>query len=269
MISVYPWLGGKHRYIKTFQTIIQNLQFNRYIEPFFGSGAVFFSLEILNKPCILSDRNLHIVDFWTYAQNVQNPQEIIDGLVQRQSVNSPDTFKQVIKQYNTSHNPLDFLYITRNSFGGFLKQQKNARMISAAINPCCKTKLVVSPKNLNETLKTLKYVNHNPFLKFELSDYSDIIAKCQVGDIVYLDPPYFIDTDKFVNNYSSGDTMRSQEAQLKLFNDIETLTKKNVRWITTNANHLLIRDSFLRLVASLLSQIDSQSSPQCRLECVL
>ena len=256
MISIYPWLGGKHRYVKTFQSVTNGIVFNRYIEPFFGSGAVFFGLGVLNKPCILSDRNLHVIDFWTYAQNIQNPNEIIDGLVQRQLKNSHDVFKQTIKEYNIKHNPIDFLYLTRNSFGGFLKQQKNARMISAAINPCCKTKTIVSAKNLSETLTTLKYVQHNPFLRFELNDYAETIKKCQAGDLVYLDPPYFIETNKFINNYSSGDTMRSYDAHIKLRDDINVLSQKNVRWITTNANHQEIRNLYSGYNITVLGKTD-------------
>src|SRR3989344_9171412 len=146
MIAVHPWLGGKRKYGKYITSEIQKLNYKRYFEPFFGSGAVFFQLNIHDKQCYLSDISNHVIDFWHYIQNTHNIPQIVQRLVDLQQQNNPEFYKQTQREYNNDHDPLKFLYITRQSYGGFLKQQKNKMKISSAINPCYKNKKVIVKK---------------------------------------------------------------------------------------------------------------------------
>ena len=52
------WAGGKRWLIKSKGEIF-NIQFNKYIEPFVGSAAIFFHL--LPKQSILSDKNKNLI----------------------------------------------------------------------------------------------------------------------------------------------------------------------------------------------------------------
>ena len=51
MKPLIKWAGGKSSEIKHIERIIP--EFNRYIEPFFGGGALFFDLE--PKKAIIND----------------------------------------------------------------------------------------------------------------------------------------------------------------------------------------------------------------------
>ena len=46
MKTIIKWPGGKSREIEKIRNLIPD--FDRYIEPFFGGGAVYFSLEPSN-----------------------------------------------------------------------------------------------------------------------------------------------------------------------------------------------------------------------------
>ncbi len=40
--SFIRWAGGKGWFIPAVQNMIQNIQFNNYIEPFMGGASIFF-----------------------------------------------------------------------------------------------------------------------------------------------------------------------------------------------------------------------------------
>lgn len=65
MKPLIKWAGGKSSEIKKIEKIIP--QFERYIEPFFGGGAVFFDLE--PKEAIINDITKELVLFYKLLKN--------------------------------------------------------------------------------------------------------------------------------------------------------------------------------------------------------
>ena len=61
MNPVLKYRGGKSREIPRFLQYIPD-DFNRYIEPFFGGGAVYFYLEPENA--IINDANERLIDVY-------------------------------------------------------------------------------------------------------------------------------------------------------------------------------------------------------------
>ena len=66
MNPVLKYRGGKSREIPRFLQYIPD-DFNRYIEPFFGGGAVYFYLEPDNA--IINDLNTRLMTFYQELRN--------------------------------------------------------------------------------------------------------------------------------------------------------------------------------------------------------
>jgi DNA adenine methylase len=68
METLIKWPGGKSGEIDKFKDIIP--KFDRYIEPFFGGGAVFFYLK--PKKAVINDISTNLIDFYrlTKEQNI-------------------------------------------------------------------------------------------------------------------------------------------------------------------------------------------------------
>ena len=66
MNPVLKYRGGKSREIPRFLQYIPD-DFNRYIEPFFGGGAVYFYLEPDNA--IINDLNQRLMTFYSQLRN--------------------------------------------------------------------------------------------------------------------------------------------------------------------------------------------------------
>ena len=78
MNPVLKYRGGKSREIPRFLQYIPD-DFNRYIEPFFGGGAVFFYLEPDNA--ILNDVNEKLMTFYTQLRNKYSEMRMqLDGI---------------------------------------------------------------------------------------------------------------------------------------------------------------------------------------------
>ncbi|KKL45072.1 hypothetical protein LCGC14_2359360, partial [marine sediment metagenome] len=60
MKPLIKWAGGKSGEIKHIEKIIP--KFDRYIEPFFGGGAVFFDLE--PKEAVINDVSGELMTFY-------------------------------------------------------------------------------------------------------------------------------------------------------------------------------------------------------------
>lgn len=68
MNPIIKWPGGKSREIKNIQHLIP--PFNRYIEPFFGGGALFFNLE--PEHAEINDISQNLIEFYTQIQIQDN-----------------------------------------------------------------------------------------------------------------------------------------------------------------------------------------------------
>ena len=66
MNPVLKYRGGKSREIPRFLQYIPD-DFNRYIEPFFGGGAVYFHLEPENA--IINDANERLMTFYSQLRD--------------------------------------------------------------------------------------------------------------------------------------------------------------------------------------------------------
>jgi DNA adenine methylase len=66
MIPILKWIGGKRRFTKFIVDEI-DFEYKTYIEPFFGSGALFF--ELTPKKSLIGDLNKDLADFYLYLRD--------------------------------------------------------------------------------------------------------------------------------------------------------------------------------------------------------
>jgi DNA adenine methylase len=79
-------------------------------------------------------------------------------------------------------------------------------------------------------------------VEFNVAGFSDSLAKVSTGDFVYLDPPYAPETDtSFVSYTSDGFTSDNHKALFQLCSD---MGKKGIKFLMSNAEVKLVRDSF-------------------------
>ncbi|VEU62057.1 adenine-specific DNA methyltransferase [Mesomycoplasma dispar] len=87
---VLKWVGGKRQLLDRIIPLVPE-KFNNYIEPFFGGGALFFSLE--PSTAIINDFNTELINTYQVIKN--KPQELILELEEHQKFHSKNHFYEI------------------------------------------------------------------------------------------------------------------------------------------------------------------------------
>lgn len=110
MNPLIKWPGGKSSEYKYIKDLVP--EFDRYIEPFFGGGAIYFKLS--PKVAVINDINKDLTNFYRNIQKINKPffsilefyakeWESISNLIDSRA-------KQIIKLFNLSENSEQEIY---------------------------------------------------------------------------------------------------------------------------------------------------------------
>lgn len=194
----------------------------QWIEPFLGSGVVGFNVQ--PKRAFFADTNPHIINFY---QEI-NRKRITPAIVKKYLVSEgakltqqgEDYYYQVRTRFNQSHEPLDFLFLSRAGFNGVIRFNSKGEY-NVPFNhkperfaPAYVTKVV------NQVRAIYELCQFNDW-QFACQDFSATLALAESGDFIYCDPPY---AGRHVDYFNSWDD-REEE---KLF---QLLTKTRARFI--------------------------------------
>ena len=228
IIPILKWAGGKRQLIPELINFIPR-QFNNYVEPFVGGGALYFYLA--RKNSIINDSNLEIINL--YKEISKNPEAIVEGL--KSYKNTEDFFynlRKIIPKTKLGK-AIRTIYLNRTCFNGLYRVNKKGEFNV----PFGKYKNVnfVDENNLILASKLLKKS------KIYNKDYKYILKNhCKRGDLVFLDPPY-IPISKFSDfkRYTKEQFQLNDQVELSEF--YKTLDKKGCYLILTNSNHEIIK----------------------------
>lgn len=214
MNPVLKYRGGKSREIPRFLQYIPD-DFNRYIEPFFGGGAVYFYLE--PDRAIINDINERLMTFYRQVRDqyalmrrqldsIQSVYEKNQQDFRRLKAESPDKRVPNANEELYYHmrdlfnHPDDtyldgvlYFFINKTAYSGMIRYNNNGEYnVPFGRYP-----------NLNTRMITQQ---HSELLqKAELFsvDYRQIFDMAEEDDFIFLDPPY----DCIFNDYGNIDMM--------------------------------------------------------------
>uniref|UniRef100_UPI00404713AC DNA adenine methylase n=1 Tax=Roseivirga sp. TaxID=1964215 RepID=UPI00404713AC len=172
------WAGGKTQLLAHLHKYAP-IAFNKYIEPFIGGGAMFFSLNAENS--IISDSNEELVI--TYQQVQSNVDQVISHL---RTFRNEEEFYYEIRQLNPIDLELSFraarlIYLNKTCFNGLYRVNKKGHFN------------VPYGKGNGNFLHEEVLQNASEFLQntiIQLGDYLTVLnQRAEPGDFVFLDPP--------------------------------------------------------------------------------
>ena len=224
------WAGGKRQLLPTLRQYYP-VRFNRYIEPFFGSGAVYFDLvstgRLAGRPAWLLDGNEDLVGCYRVVRD-QTEAVIaeLQVLEQQHQTHGADFYYEVRdRQFNprraaapgvyTPDLAAMLIYLNRTGFNGLFRLNRRGGFnvpVGRYANPtiCDAAHLRVVATALNAATVTL-----------DRSSFERPLEAAGPGDFVYCDPPYvpLTPTARFAqytaNGFDASDQERLQHAVLK------------------------------------------------------
>ena len=214
MNPVLKYRGGKSREIPRFLQYVPN-DFDRYIEPFFGGGALYFSLE--SKNAIINDVNERLMLFYRQLRDnypeirvqldeIQQIYEANQAEYKKLKANSPDVrvpnaneelYYEMRNRFNHPDNVyLDgvvYFFINKTAYSGMIRYNNNGEYnVPFGRYP-----------NLNTQLVTEQHSRLLQGAELYSLDYKSIFDMASVNDFIFLDPPY----DCVFNDYGNIDMM--------------------------------------------------------------
>jgi len=179
--QLLKWIGNKYKHAE----IIANLfpyKYNKYIEPFVGTGAVLATLA--PHKAIAGDTLRPLIDFWFLVKH--DPQRLYDHyrrVIMLYSLNPKRTYDSIRESYNKSPNPYDLLVLSRTCYGGVIRFTKEGK-ISTPIGP----HQPISPEDFKRRL--LEWSARIQNTVFLCQSFRKTMELAEQGDIIYCDPPY-------------------------------------------------------------------------------
>lgn len=217
--------------------------FNNYIEPFIGGGALFFYLS--PKSAVIADSNPELISL--YQQIAKNYKPVLK-LLEKMPNNEEFFYEQRAKHFeklNEIEAAARTIYLNRTCFNGLYRVNK-----SGGFNvPYGRYK---DPKIADEQLlKSASEALRDATIV--LGDYKHVLQNfAKKGDLVFLDPPYlpisqYSDFQRYTKEQFYEDDHRDLAAE------VNRLSELGCHVILTNSNHPLVHDLYSEFHIEVLS----------------
>ncbi len=231
------WAGGKRQLISQMDQFFPK-EFNKYIEPFVGGGAIFFYL--LPEKAIICDINEDLINTYDVVKN--DVAELIGSLKKHKnekeyyySIRVVDRNPEEFNGWSKTEKASRTIFMNRCCFNGLYRVNSKGQFnvpFGKYKNPkfCDKENLVA----VNKALKNVKLVN-------------DTFDKCldfaEEDDFIYFDPPYVPISDSANFTSYTKDNFNTAD-QTRLYETFKTLDERGCKVMLSNSNSDFILDLY-------------------------
>lgn len=230
---ILKWAGGKTQMLGELMPRVPKT-YGRYIEPFFGGGALFFSLKPENA--IIADSNPELINM--YLQVAHHVDDVIECLQKYE--NTSEMFYEVRSlDWQTlpkAEAAARTIYLNKTCFNGLYRVNRSGQFNT----PFGKYK---NPKICD--IDALRLASE-ALRKADIlcGDYILVLEHyAQPGDFVFLDPPYLpISENSDFKRYTKEQFYEDDHVELAKM--IGTLHERGCYVILTNSNHPLVHQLY-------------------------
>jgi len=198
--------GIKTKLVSAIQKIADTREYSRWVEPFCGSCVV--ALNVQPKKALLCDTNIHIIQLYQSIQNGKITPAIAKTFLteegEKLKTEGEPYYYEVRERFNESPTPLEFLFLNRSCFNGVIRFNRKGKF---NVPYCHKPERFAQGyvTKITNQIRQIAQVLNNVEWTFEACDFRETLAKAEVGDFVYADPPYAGRHVDYFNSWSDED----------------------------------------------------------------
>lgn len=222
------WAGGK-RWLVDKHPYLLDGKFTRFIEPFVGGGAVFFSLQ--PQASILCDKNERLIE--VYSAIKSNWERVEDLLIDHQNKHSPEYYYEIrSKGYRTPETrAAQLIYLNRTCWNGLYRVNRQGEF---NVPVGSKQTVILQTDNFEGVASVLKRA------ELICGDFDLAMSEAGKNDFVFVDPPYTVK-----HNYNGfvkyNENIFSWDDQLRLRDAVKAAVSRGAKVLVTNACHESIK----------------------------
>ncbi len=234
---ILKWAGGKRQLLASFVPFLPR-EFNTYIEPFVGGGALFFHLR--PDKSVLIDNNPELMNVYNVIKH--DVHELIASLKHHKNeksyyyaIRDMDRDKNIFEKLSDVERASRTIYMNHVCFNGLYRVNRRGEFnvpFGQYTSPliCDEANLLV----VHDILQDVKLVTGN----FDLC-----LEHARAGDFVYFDPPYVpLSVTSSFTSYTSD--AFDQVAQQALYNVFKALDARGCKVMLSNSHCDFVLDLY-------------------------
>jgi DNA adenine methylase len=234
------WPGGK-RWLTSKYAHLFPRKFNTYIEPFLGSGSVFF--HIAPNKALLGDTNQELIA--TYSGLRHDPMVVEDALLMHE-LNHCEAYYYIVRDSRPRAPHMKaarFIYLNRTCFNGIYRVNLNGTF---NVPKGSKTEVIFEDDDFEKASRALRRA------RICLSDFESLVDTAGANDFIFADPPYTVrhNSNAFIKY---NERLFSWNDQVRLADALARARDRGSQVLATNANHVAVRSLYKKRSFSLTS----------------
>ena len=240
-VTFAKWAGGKTQLISQLKPLFPK-EFERYFEPFAGSGAVFFYIvqNYKIKYAMLSDINKELIDAYKVIKdNVNDLIKILRKHVKKHTITPTPYYYRIRSQeidlMSAAERAARFIYLNKTCYNGLYR-----------VNAKGKFNVPLGKLNGSAILQQDKLSKCADLLQktiLKRMSFENVLKYAHSGDFVYFDPPYYPETSG--GNFTSYQKDKFlEEGHQRLFEVFKKLDAEGCLCMLSNSNTKFIKDLY-------------------------
>lgn len=226
------WPGGKRWFITTHAHLLPT-KFGTYIEPFLGSGSVFFHLQ--PSKAILGDLNPDLIAAY---RGIQQDWLGVEELLERHDEEHDSAYYYNLRSTeprNYVKRAARLIYLNRTCFNGIYRVNLDGRF---NVPKGTRDTVLFDTDNFSEISSCLAKA------ELHVSDFETLVNRAKENDFVFADPPYTVTHN--VNGFIKyNERLFSWIDQIRLADALKRARERGAKIVSTNANHQAVRALYL------------------------
>ncbi len=212
---IVKWVGGKGKLLVELEARAPG-SYNRYFEPFFGGGALFFRLA--PAAAVIADSNAELINLYESVRS--DVEGVIRALDEHRSHHCESYYYGVREGWNrggggSAERAATFMYLNKTCYNGLWRvNSRGAFNVPAGRyeNPT-----IFDPDALRAAARALAGTT------IQCAAFEDSLAEARSGDFVYMDPPYHpvSSTANFTSYTADRFSSEDQERLAATFRDLD------------------------------------------------
>lgn len=236
---VVKWVGGKRQLLEDLKPLFPK-RITSYCEPFLGGGAVLFKLQ--PGTAVVNDINTDLIQMYEVIRD--NVEELICILESHPNEEEHFYFVRDWDRDKEQYNKLSrvekagrIIYLNKTCYNGLFRVNNSGEFNTPFGH--YKNPNIVNALTLRAVSKYFRQAD----IKFQSSDYTEILKGISKGTFVYLDPPYdpVSGTANFTG-YSKGGFGR--EDQIHLRECCDELNSRGIKFMLSNSATDFIKEQY-------------------------